>query len=98
LSTTSVTALSDIQPTARIEVTGEMWWWRVRYLDQDGRLLFETANDIRIPARVPVEFVLKSDNVIHSFWVPELAGKLDMVPGRVNRLRVQAEAPGRLRG
>lgn len=97
-STTSVTSRDNTQPTARIEVTGEMWWWRVRYLDQDGRLLFETANDIRIPASVPVVFELKSDNVIHSFWVPELAGKLDMVPGRVNRLRVQAQRPGLFRG
>ena len=88
----------DTEPAARIEVTGEMWWWRVKYLDQQGRTLFETANDIRIPAGVPVEFVLKSDNVIHSFWVPNLAGKLDMVPKHVNRLRVQANEPGLFRG
>lgn len=85
-------------PAARIEVVGEMWWWRVRYLDDDNRPLFETANDIRIPSGVPVELVLISDNVIHSFWVPNLAGKLDMVPGHVNRLRVQANEPGRFRG
>lgn len=83
---------------ARIEVMGEMWWWRVRYLDNDGQLLFETANDIRIPSGQPVEFILKSENVIHSFWVPNLAGKLDMVPGHVNHLRVQARAPGVFRG
>lgn len=86
------------QPALRIEVIGEMWWWRVRYLDDDGQLMFETANDIRMPAGLPVELVLKSDNVIHSFWVPALAGKLDMVPGHVNRLRVQAEEPGLFRG
>jgi cytochrome c oxidase subunit 2 len=85
-------------PAVRIEVRGEMWWWRVRYLDQDGRMLFETANEIRIPSGVPVEFVLRSDNVIHSFWVPNLAGKLDMVPGRVNRFRVRADEPGVFRG
>jgi cytochrome c oxidase subunit 2 len=88
----------DTPVAARIEVTGEMWWWRVRYLDNHGRPMFETANDIRIPSGLPVELVLKSDNVIHSFWVPNLAGKLDMVPGHVNRLRVQADAPGRFRG
>lgn len=88
----------DTPVAARIEVTGEMWWWRVRYLDNHGRAMFETANDIRIPSGLPVELVLKSDNVIHSFWVPNLAGKLDMVPGHVNRLRVQADAPGRFRG
>src|SRR5690606_9930190 len=51
-----------------------------------------------MPAGLPVELVLKSDNVIHSFWVPNLAGKLDMVPGHVNRLRVQAQAPMVFRG
>jgi cytochrome c oxidase subunit 2 len=89
---------ADIQPAARVEVLGEMWWWRVRYLDGEGQPLFETANDIRIPAGQPVEIVLKSENVIHSFWVPNLAGKLDMVPGHVNRLRLQAEEPGVFRG
>ncbi len=98
LSAMSLMAITGSPPAARIEVTGEMWWWRVRYLDQDGQPLFETANDIRIPAGVPVEFVLKSDNVIHSFWVPNLAGKLDMVPGHVNRLRMTAAEPGLFRG
>ncbi|MBO1113517.1 cytochrome c oxidase subunit II [Bordetella petrii] len=82
----------------RIEVMGEMWWWRVRYLDEQGRVLFETANEIRIPAGQPVELLLGSRNVVHSFWVPNLAGKVDMVPGHVNRLRIQAREPGVLRG
>lgn len=92
------TMRANNQPALRIEVIGEMWWWRLRYLDDKGQLMFETANDIRMPAGLPIEFVLKSDNVIHSFWVPNLAGKLDMVPGHVNRLRVQAEKPGLFRG
>lgn len=86
------------EPALRIEVAGELWWWRVRYRDAGGGLLFETANEIRIPAGVPVEFLLRSDNVIHSFWAPSLAGKLDLVPGRVNRLRVLAPEPGVFRG
>jgi cytochrome c oxidase subunit 2 len=76
----------------RIEVTGEQWWWRVRYPE------FETANEIRIPVGRPVELVLSSADVIHSFWVPVLAGKLDMIPGRTTRLRVKAERPGEFRG
>jgi cytochrome c oxidase subunit 2 len=76
----------------RIEVVGEQWWWRVRYPE------FETANEIRIPVGRPVEVLLKSADVIHSFWVPALHGKLDMVPGRTNRLRLQADAPGEFRG
>jgi cytochrome c oxidase subunit 2 len=83
---------------ARIEVAAELWWWRVRYLDQAGNALFETANEIRVPAGAPVQLELVSHNVIHSFWVPALAGKIDMIPGRVNRLRLHAAAPGTYRG
>ncbi|SSW67149.1 Cytochrome c oxidase subunit 2 [Achromobacter veterisilvae] len=86
------------EPALRIEVAGELWWWRVRYRDPSGGLLFETANDIRVPAGVTVEILLTSGNVIHSFWVPSLAGKLDLIPGRVNRLRVLAHEPGVFRG
>lgn len=82
----------------RIEVTGEQWWWRVRYLDGNGRPDFETANEVRVPAGRPVELTLSSADVIHSFWVPALAGKLDMIPGRTTRLRIRAEAPGEYRG
>jgi cytochrome c oxidase subunit 2 len=82
----------------RIEVTGEQWWWRVHYLDAAGNVDFATANEIRIPAGKPVDLVLRSADVIHSFWVPSLAGKLDMVPGHVNRMRIVAKAPGRFRG
>ena len=82
----------------RIEVTGEQWWWRVHYLDGAGAVDFATANEIRIPAGRPVDLVLRSADVIHSFWVPTLAGKLDMVPGHVNRMRIAAAAPGRYRG
>jgi cytochrome c oxidase subunit 2 len=83
---------------ARVEVTGEMWWWRVRYLDADGKQHVETANEIRIPAGRPVDLLLASNDVIHSFWVPNLAGKIDMIPGHVNKLRIQADAPGVFRG
>jgi cytochrome c oxidase subunit 2 len=85
-------------PVARIEVTGELWWWRVRYLDDNGAVIMETANEIRIPAGQPVDLLLKSTNVIHSFWVPNLAGKQDMIPGHVNRLRLHAHEPGVFRG
>ncbi len=83
---------------ARVQVVGELWWWRVRYLDAGGGLLVETANEIHIPAGQPVDVELVSRDVIHSFWVPNLAGKLDMIPGKTNRLRLQAQAPGTYRG
>ena len=85
-------------PSLRIEVVGEQWWWRVRYLDDTGERDVITANEIRIPVGRTVEFVLTSADVIHSFWVPNLAGKLDMIPGHVNRLRVRADNAGVYRG
>jgi len=85
-------------PLLTIEVIGEQWWWRLRYLDERGALDFVGANEIRIPAGRPVEFRLRSADVIHSFWVPNLAGKRDVVPGRVNKLRVLAPRPGTFRG
>jgi cytochrome c oxidase subunit II len=75
------------EPVAlRISVVGHQWWWRVRYLDAGGALDFETANEIRLPVGRRVELALESADVLHSFWVPNLAGKLDMIPGRINRL------------
>ena len=85
-------------PALRIKVVGEQFWWRVHYLDEAGAAQLVTANEIRIPIGLPIEFVLKSKDVIHSFWVPSLAGKLDMIPGRVNSYRFAAERPGVYRG
>jgi cytochrome c oxidase subunit 2 len=95
---TAALVRADEAPAARIEVTGELWWWRVKYRDANGEVIVETANEIHIPAGLPVDFTLTSADVIHSFWVPNLAGKIDMLPGHVNRLRIRAEAPGVFRG
>ena len=85
----------DPDPDAlRVRVTGEMWWWRVAYLDAAGREVLQDANEVHIPAGQPVVFELESADVIHSFWVPRLGGKLDMIPGRRNHLTLQADAPG----
>lgn len=78
----------------RIRVTGEMWWFRVAYLGPDGVAMIHDANEIHIPAGAPVTLELESSDVIHSFWVPRLAGKVDMIPGRRNILRIEADAPG----
>jgi cytochrome c oxidase subunit 2 len=80
-----------------IEVVGERWWWRVRYRGADGQLI-ESANEIHIPAGRPVDFILSSPDVIHAFWVPNLGGKVDMVPGRITHLRLQADRSGVFRG
>lgn len=78
----------------RVRVTGEMWWFRVAYFDASGRAVIDDANEIHIPAGVPVTLELEASDVIHSFWVPRLAGKVDMIPGRRNILRIEADAPG----
>lgn len=78
----------------RVRVTGEMWWWRVAYLDGQGREVIQDANELHIPAGRPVVLELQSADVIHSFWVPRLSGKLDMIPGRRNLMRIQADQPG----
>lgn len=82
----------------RVRVTGEMWWWRVAYLDAAGREIFQDANEIHVPVGQTIALELESTDVIHSFWVPRLAGKLDMIPGRRNVLRIQADAPGTYSG
>jgi cytochrome c oxidase subunit 2 len=81
----------------RVSVAGEQWWWRVRY-QRPGREAIELANEIRLPVGEPVEFQLESRDVIHSFWIPSLAGKSDMIPGRRTRLRVEPLETGIFRG
>ena len=81
-------------PVMRTQVSGEMWWWRVTYLDDAGTPFMYDANELHIPVGRTIEIELVSPDVIHSFWVPRLSGKLDMIPGRVNLLRIQADEPG----
>jgi cytochrome c oxidase subunit 2 len=90
-------APSDKPGIVPITVSGEQWWWRVAYAGPGGTA-FESANEIRIPVGRDVVFTLRSADVIHSFWVPNLGGKVDMVPGRDTRLRVHATRPGVFRG
>jgi cytochrome c oxidase subunit II len=82
----------------RIEVIGNQWWWEVRYFPSGADEPVIGANEVRLPAGQPVEVTLRARDVIHSFWIPNLAGKTDMIPGRVNRMVVQAETPGVFRG
>lgn len=81
----------------QVHVHGEQWWWRVEYRDAGGEQAV-SANEIHMPAGEPVEFVLTSADVIHSFWIPAIGGKMDMIPGRENRFLLKAEKPGIYRG
>lgn len=82
----------------RIAVTGEQWWWRVRYWPEGADRPVELANEIRLPVGRRVELVLDSVDVIHSLWIPPLGGKVDMIPGRVNRMVVEPTETGTFRG
>jgi cytochrome c oxidase subunit 2 len=81
-----------------IEVTGHQWWWQVNYADTSVHGRFETANEIHIPVGEPVLFLLSSQDVIHSFWVPNLAGKKDLIPGYTQSFWFQADTAGIYRG
>ena len=83
---------------AQMRIVGHQWWWEVYYLQGTLQRHFITANEIHIPAGQPVDIDLASYDVIHSFWVPELHGKVDLIPGVRNRIRIQADRPGTYRG
>jgi len=89
--------LAAARTDLRIRVEGEQFWWRVRYAGASGRTLV-SANEVRVPVGRTVVFELGAADVIHSFWIPGLAGKMDMIPGRTNRLVVKAGKAGVFRG
>jgi cytochrome c oxidase subunit 2 len=81
-----------------IKVRGLQWWWGVEYFGSKSDQRFETANEIHIPVGKNVRLQLEGGDVIHSFWVPSLAGKQDLIPGRPNELIIRAERAGVYRG
>jgi cytochrome c oxidase subunit 2 len=96
-----LTLMTDFRAPAgdlRVEVSGEQWWWRVRYHPPHAEEPVTVANEIRLPLGERVEFILSSPDVIHSFWIPSLGGKVDMIPGRENRLVLEPTRTGEFRG
>ncbi len=87
-------APSPSKTAMTIQVIGHQWWWEVRYPGTKA----VTANEIHIPVRTPVNLVVTTDDVIHSFWVPALNRKIDMIPGRRNTILLDASRVGRYRG
>ena len=81
-----------------ITVTGNQWWWDVVYNAADNSKMVRTANEIHLPVGVPAHIYLKSNDVIHSFWVPSLAGKQDLIPGRENDISITPRQIGIYRG
>ena len=91
--------LANAPPDALfISITAHLWWWEVRYRDPVSGQDITLANELHLPVGRPVKLGLNSADVIHSFWVPALAGKRDLVPGRVNHLQVEATQAGVYRG
>ena len=95
LDFTTMAALEapDEEPRYELEIVGKRWWWEVRV---DGVAV--TANELHLPVGEPVLLRLRSDNVIHSFWVPQLAGKRDLIPGHPTEMWIQADEVGVYRG
>lgn len=98
LLTTFKTVFQNTSPLLRVQVVGKQWWWEVRYQAPDGGTEIVLANELHVPVGQPVEVLLYSSDVIHSFWAPSLAGKVDMIPGRVNRLVIRTNQAGIYRG
>jgi cytochrome c oxidase subunit 2 len=85
------------QARLRVEVVGHQFWWHVVYHRPDGASIV-SANEVRLPVGERVEFSLASGDMIHSFWIPALGGKMDLIPGRTNRLSLSATKAGTYRG
>ena len=81
-----------------IEIEGRQYWWDIRYLDDQGGVLFRTANEVHIPVGREIELRLTAADVIHSVWAPRITGKLDMIPGRENIMRFRVDETGVFRG
>lgn len=77
-----------------ILIVGHQWWWEVHYLNDRADRQFVTANEIHIPTNRPINIELESYDVMHSFWIPALHGKVDLIPGHPNFVRIEASGPG----
>jgi cytochrome c oxidase subunit 2 len=86
------------KPALSINVRGHQWWWEFVYQNDDPSQIFVTANEIHIPVGKPVRFTLNGEDVIHTFWVPSLGGKIQLIPGQTNVTWLQADRPGLYRG
>lgn len=91
-------AMADATNALRIKVTATQWWWRVEYQDPVAGRQVVTANELRLPVGRPADIELQAEDVIHSFWIPNLAGKQDLIPGRTNHLLINPRREGVYRG
>jgi cytochrome c oxidase subunit II len=87
-----------LEDAVHIELVAHQFWWEARYDATDPALAFATANEVHVPVGRPVLLTLRADDVIHSFWVPSLHGKKDLIPGRETTFAFRADQPGTYRG
>jgi cytochrome c oxidase subunit II len=81
-----------------IRIVGHQWWWEIQYLNDDVSKQFTTANELHLPAGRPVNVEVETRDVMHSFWIPALHGKVDLIPGMSNYIRLIASEPGQYTG
>ncbi len=98
LSTERALASLPGDQAVAVKITGHQWWWEIEYVDSTSNRRLVTANELHIPVGAPIKIELLARDVIHSFWVPRLHGKLDMVPGYENVLWLRADSAGVYRG
>ena len=91
-------AANAYKPAMHLTVTANQWWWDVRYEQPDVSKTVRTANELHLPVDTPVHVTLKSNDVIHSFWIPNLAGKQDLIPGRMTDAQLLPRKTGLYRG
>jgi cytochrome c oxidase subunit II len=85
-------------PPPEIILIGHQWWWEIQYVSGPVDQHFTTANEMHIPVGQPVDIELRSADVIHTFWIPRIHGKMDLVPGQPNMIRIKADQAGTYRG
>jgi cytochrome c oxidase subunit 2 len=96
--TLAAIASAPTPPVFTVEIRAHQWWWEARYIDDTSDRTFVTANELHIPVGKPVQLRLIGDDVIHSFWIPALAGKTDVIPGQTNIAWIEANTLGTYRG
>lgn len=89
---------AEVTDALHVAITGQRWWWGIEYLGEESFESVRTANELHLPAGVPVKIDLQSRDVIHSFWVPNLHGKMDLIPGTTNTMLIHGTRPGVYRG
>jgi cytochrome c oxidase subunit 2 len=94
VATDRALAQLSLTDAINVRVTAHQWWWEIAYDDPQPERMFATANELRIPVGRPVLVTLDSDDVIHSFWIPSLHGKKDLIPGRTATIQFRADKPG----